>query len=125
MATSKRAWQQLEQWWAMLHGEERSGPTGRDLPDCTLTNTTIALEVKFQERRTLRSEDINQARSNAQKVGLPWALILHEKNHERTEDLVVLPVATYLGLLTGRLTLLHIPTYTKELAEYLLPRRSA
>jgi hypothetical protein len=119
--TSSRAWKQLEQWWAELHGESRAGPTGRDLPDATVENWPVGIEVKFQTRRCLRSDDIAQAKENAGKLGLPWMLVLHEKGGDRVDDLVVLPVSTYLGIITHQVKpRCGLPDYTKMLANDLL-----
>jgi len=123
MATCSRAWKKCESWWAKLHGEERSGPTGRDLPDVTNNRCPIGIEVKLQNRRTLRSEDIEQADTNARKLGLPWMLVLHEKNHNHADDLVVMPVSTYLGIITGLLEF-DLPEESTVLARKLLKERS-
>lgn len=101
--TAKRTWQKHEQYWAELHGENRSGPLGKDDPDITLDNLPIGIECKLQKRRTLRTIDLEQAKSNALKHGRPWLLVLHEKGSDRTEDLVVMDHDTYLMLATGYL----------------------
>jgi hypothetical protein len=119
--TSSRAWKQAEQWWAELHGESRSGPTGRDMPDATSENWPVGIEVKFQTKRCLRSDDIAQARENAAKLKLPWTLVLHEKGTDRVDDLVIMPVSTYLGIITKHIKPEHgLPPSTHELARELL-----
>lgn len=99
--TASRTWKKMEQWWAELHGEERSGPTGRDLPDTTNNNWPVGIECKLQTKRTLRTKDMEQAAENAAKCGLPWMLVLHEKGSEYLDDLVVMPASTYVGIITN------------------------
>ena len=50
-------------------GGERTGPMGRDLPDCIGT-PGIGVEIKSYKRFVFLSEDWNQAVNNAAKLGL-------------------------------------------------------
>ena len=120
MSTASRTWKKAEQTWAELHGESRSGPTGRDSCDVTTVNCPIGIEHKLQTKRTLRRVFVEQARENAAAIGLPWVLILHEKGTNAVkEDYIVMDPTTYLGLISGELRF-EVPESTRTLAKRLL-----
>lgn len=79
-----KAWKVWERTVARDLGGERTGPTGRDLPDVTGINL-LAPECKYQKRLAYREADWEQARENAKNVGpmhMP-ALFLKERGGQR------------------------------------------
>lgn len=63
-----KTWKRVEREKCRALGGERSGPTGRDLPDCD-ENVRVALEIKAYKKLVFLSEDWQQAVDNAAKVG--------------------------------------------------------
>lgn len=58
-------------------GGERTGPTGRDLPDCEGT-PFIGLEIKAYKKFVFLTEDWEQAVRNAEKLGVAPVLLVRE-----------------------------------------------
>ena len=63
-----KTWKRVEREKCRALGGERSGPTGRDLPDCD-KKVHVALEIKAYKKLVFLSEDWQQAVDNAAKVG--------------------------------------------------------
>jgi hypothetical protein len=63
-----KTWKRVEREKCRALGGERSGPTGRDLPDCD-DAVAVALEIKAYKKLVFLSEDWQQAVDNAAKVG--------------------------------------------------------
>jgi hypothetical protein len=82
------------------------------------------MECKLQTTRRLTADDMKQADVNAAKEGLPWALFLHNKGSQRAQDLVIMPIGTYLCLITGAILAKNgLPTSTHQMAEKYLAER--
>ena len=75
MASSN--WKKVELAMCRELGGERTGPTGRDLPDCIGT-PGLGLEVKAYKKFVFLTEDWNQAVENAAKLGVIPALLVRE-----------------------------------------------
>lgn len=58
-------------------GGERTGPTGRDLPDCIGT-PGIGIEIKAYKKFVFLTDDWNQAVENAAKLGVIPVLLVRE-----------------------------------------------
>jgi hypothetical protein len=71
-----KTWKRVEREKCRALGGERSGPTGRDLPDCD--GVHVALEIKAYKKLVFLSEDWQQAVDNAAKVGLMPVLNVRE-----------------------------------------------
>jgi hypothetical protein len=72
-----KPWKRVEREKCRELGGERSGPTGKDDPDCTI-EVMVALEIKYVKKYTFLTEYWNQAVENAAKVGLPPVLAVRE-----------------------------------------------
>lgn len=72
------AWKELELRVCRAWGGERSGPVGRDGPDCT--NVPVAIQVKRTSRATggVQGSWIRQARKDGRKLKQPWVLVVAE-----------------------------------------------
>lgn len=90
-----KAWKVWERTVARDLGGERTGPTGRDLPDVKGI-WLLAPECKYQKRLAYREADWEQARENAEGVGLVPALFLKERGGKRIR--VVMDYADFLEL---------------------------
>lgn len=73
-------WKKVELASCRELGGERTGPTGRDLPDCKGT-PGLGLEIKAYKRFVFLTEDWNQAVENAAKLGVVPALLVREGGH--------------------------------------------
>lgn len=71
-------------------GGQRTGPQGFGLPD--VKGVPLAPECKLMGRIALKGAHLNQARTNAARVGLPWVLAIKKriKQGEQPEKLVVM-----------------------------------
>jgi len=72
-----KRWKRVEREHCRELGGERSGPTGRDLPDC-IDTPGIGLEVKSYKTFTFLTKDWEQAVDNATKLGVVPALVVKE-----------------------------------------------
>jgi len=72
-----KRWKRVEREKCRALGFERSGPTGRDLPDCA-DMPLIGLEVKSYKTFVFLEADWEQAVANAEKLGLIPALAVKE-----------------------------------------------
>lgn len=70
-------WKKVELKKCRALGGERTGPTGRNLPDCKGT-PFIGLEVKAYKRLVFLTEDWHQAVQNASKLGVEPVLNVRE-----------------------------------------------
>ncbi len=75
MASSN--WKKVELEMCRELGGERTGPTGRDLPDC-LGTPDIGIEIKAYKRFVFLTEDWQQAVDNAGKLGVIPVLLVRE-----------------------------------------------
>ena len=73
-----KAWKAEERKKCRTLGGERSGPTGRDTPDCD-DSVHVALEVKHYKKYVFLTKDWEQAVENAAKVGKIPVLNVREK----------------------------------------------
>lgn len=87
------AWKRFEREICRDFGGERTGPMGRDLPDCA--GARLAFECKAEKASSLLESQIVQAEENAAKVGLPWCLVYKKL---RNRKLVVMEYSTLLEL---------------------------
>lgn len=90
-------WKDIERTKCRELGGERTGPTGRDLPDCE--GICVGLEVKRKKKFTWLTEDWRQAKRNAAKLGQPPVLAV--KEHGQGRDEVQMHSATWLMLEVG------------------------
>jgi len=97
---SKR-WKVIELQKCRELGGERTGPTGRDLPDCV--DICVGLEVKSYKTFVWLTEDWRQAKENAEKVGQHPVLALKERGHNG-RDRVQMHSALWIMLETGAMT---------------------
>lgn len=102
-----KTWKRVEREKCRELGAERSGPTGRDLPDCD-DASHVALEVKSYKKFVFLTEDWRQAKENAAKVGKPPALAVKERGRNgrdivqmRESDWLFLEVLASDGLIVG------------------------
>lgn len=72
-----KRWKRVERDKCRELGGERTGPTGRDLPDCK-DIPLIGLEVKSYKRLVFLTADWKQAVENAEKLGLIPVLAVKE-----------------------------------------------
>jgi len=63
-----KPWKRVERQKCRALGGERSGPTGRDTPDCNEA-VHVALEIKYVKNYTFLTKYWEQAVENAAKVG--------------------------------------------------------
>ena len=96
MARSSR-WKTIELQKCRELGGERTGPTGRDLPDCE--GICVGLEVKRKKTLVWLTKDWQQAKENAAKLGQPPVLAV--KEHGRGRDMVQMHSAHWLTLEIG------------------------
>ena len=70
------AWKALELRICRAWGGQRTGPVGRDGPDCT--GTPLAIQVKRTSSTTggIRGDWINQAKRDGKRAGQPWLLVV-------------------------------------------------
>ena len=85
-------WKDIERAKCRELGGERSGPTGRDTPDCV--DICVGLEVKRKKKLVWLTKDWQQAKENAAKLGQPPVLAV--KEHGRGRDMVQMHSATWL-----------------------------
>jgi hypothetical protein len=90
-----KRWKRVERESCRALGGERTGPTGRDLPDCI--GIHVALEVKSYKRFVFLTKDWEQAVENAAKVGKPPVLRVKQTG-QRGRDCVQLDAAYYIVL---------------------------
>lgn len=109
---SDKPWKRVEREKCRELGGERSGPTGKDDPDCT-DEVRVALEIKYVKKYTFLTEYWNQAVENAAKVGLPPVLAVKEAKRGG-RDCVQLWVTNYnqLLMLAGKQPPLGLDTIT-------------
>lgn len=93
-----KTWKRIEREKCRELGGERSGPTGRDTPDCD-EGVHVALEIKSYKTFVFLTKDWQQAVDNAAKVGKPPVLAVKERGHNG-RDMVQLQ-ATLLFVLSG------------------------
>lgn len=95
MATPKRSqqWKSHEREVAKDLGGVRTGPRGFDLPDVSGLDD-LAVEAKYMQRLSLRTDHLEQAIKNAK--GVPWILALREAKTGRR--VVVLDYKHFLDL---------------------------
>lgn len=70
-------WKKVELELCRELGGERTGPMGRDLPDCSGT-PGIGVEIKAYKKFVFLSEDWRQAVENAEKLGVIPVLVVRE-----------------------------------------------
>jgi hypothetical protein len=70
-------WKKVELELCRELGSERTGPMGRDLPDCVNT-PGIGVEIKAYKKFVFLTEDWQQAVDNAEKLGLIPVLVVRE-----------------------------------------------
>jgi hypothetical protein len=70
------AWKDLERRVCRRWGGERTGPVGRDGPDCV--GTPVAIQVKRTSRTTggIMGSWVQQAKLDARRAGKPWVLVV-------------------------------------------------
>jgi hypothetical protein len=71
-----KPWKRVEREKCRELGGERSGPTGKDTPDCV--GIRVGLEVKYVKKYTFLTTYWEQAVENAAKAGLPPVLAIKE-----------------------------------------------
>jgi hypothetical protein len=97
------AWKNCERRICTAWGGQRSGPLGRDGPDCT--GTPVAIQVKRTGSTTggIQGAWIAQAKRDAKRVGLPFLLVVAGHNDRAPVAVVdhawLLELATKAGLL--------------------------
>jgi hypothetical protein len=77
-------WKVIELEKCRALGAERTGPMGRDLPDCD-DAAHVALEVKSYKKFVFLTADWRQAKENAAKVGKPPVLAVKERSPGRRD----------------------------------------
>lgn len=70
-------WKKVELELCRELGGERTGPMGRDLPDCSDT-PGIGVEIKAYKKFVFLTEDWQQAVENAAKLGVIPVLVVRE-----------------------------------------------
>jgi hypothetical protein len=75
-----KTWKRVEREKCRELGGERSGPTGRDTPDCD-DSVHVGLEVKSYKTFVFLTKDWEQAVDNAAKIGKPPVLAVKERGH--------------------------------------------
>src|SRR4051794_26911164 len=80
-----KTWKRIEREKCRELGGERSGPTGRDTPDCD-DRVHVALEVKSYKTFTFLTKDWEQAVNNAAKVGKPPVLAVKERGQNPRDE---------------------------------------
>lgn len=88
-----KTWKRIEREKCRELGGERSGPTGRDTPDCD-DRVHVALEVKSYKTFTFLTKDWEQAVNNAAKVGKPPVLAVKERG-QNGRDKVQMRLSDY------------------------------
>jgi hypothetical protein len=73
-----KPWKAWEREVAKSLGGTRSGPTGRDLPDC-IDVPFVAPEAKLYTKFVVLEADFQQAKENAAKIGKIPLLAIKEK----------------------------------------------
>src|SRR4051812_44649844 len=94
-----KTWKRIEREKCRELGGERSGPTGRDTPDCD-DRVHVALEVKSYKTFTFLTKDWEQAVNNAAKVGKPPVLAVKERG-QNGRDMVQLTRPDWWALETA------------------------
>lgn len=90
-----KTWKRVEREKCRELGSERSGPTGRDTPDCA--GTHVALEIKSYKNFVFLTKDWQQAKDNAAKVGKPPVLAVKERGRNG-RDIVQMREADWVAL---------------------------
>jgi hypothetical protein len=93
-----KRWKRHEREKCRALGGERTGPTGRDLPDCI--DICVGLEVKSYKKFVWLTKDWQQAKENAAKLGQPPVLALREAGRGG-RDMVQMHSALWLMLAIG------------------------
>lgn len=98
--TPEKKW---ERQAAKALGGRRTGPRGFGLPD--VADTPLAPECKLQGRLALKGKDLLQAKTNAERVGKPWVLLLKKrsKQGEIPERLAIMDYMMFIDWYTALL----------------------
>lgn len=97
-----KTWKRVEREKCRALGGERSGPTGRDTPDCA--DICVGLEVKSYKTFVWLTKDWQQAKENAAKLDQPPVLTVRERGRAG-RDMVQMHSALWLMLEIGAYSL--------------------
>lgn len=92
---TNEAWKRWEREVAEKLGGTRTGPRGLALPD--VSGIPLGVEAKCYQTLSLREADMQQAETNAKKLGLPWALAIRKKGRGGRK-LVVVPLDLFVEM---------------------------